>query len=76
MLEPAAGQVKSPGSSPAPAGNAQVRGGMLEQSNVSVADRVTDITTVSRNFGVMQRALAVLANDVDARAITELGRRS
>ena len=49
--------------------------GALEQSNVSVVERLAELTTASRSFESLQRALSVLMNDVDNRAITELGRR-
>lgn len=52
-----------------------VRSGSLEQSNVSVADRLAELTTVSRGFEALQRAMSVLMNDVDGRAIDHLGRR-
>jgi flagellar basal-body rod protein FlgF len=47
----------------------------LEQSNVSVVNAVTDLTSVTRSFETLQRAMSVLMNDVDGRAISELGRR-
>ena len=47
----------------------------LEQSNVSVVNSVTELTSVTRSFETLQRALSVLMNDVDGRAISELGRR-
>lgn len=52
-----------------------VRTGMLEQSNVSVVERMVQLTEVGRSFEALQRGLAVLMNDVDLRAITEFGRR-
>jgi flagellar basal-body rod protein FlgF len=54
---------------------AAVRPGALEQSNVSVPERLVELTNVSRNFATMERALSLLANDIDSRAISELGRR-
>jgi len=60
---------------PATVTNPALKSGSLEQSNVSVVDRVTELTSVSRSFETLQRALSVLMNDVDGRAITELGRR-
>ena len=66
---------RSDNEEPKPAVDSAVRPGALEQSNVSVVDRIAELTTVSRNFETMQRALSILANDVDLRAITELGRR-
>jgi flagellar basal body rod protein FlgG len=52
-----------------------VKPGALEQSNVSIADRLVELTSANRNFEALQRALSVLMNDVDSRAISELGRR-
>jgi flagellar basal-body rod protein FlgF len=52
-----------------------VRGGSLEQSNVSVADRLAELTSVSRGFEALQKSLSLLMNDVDGRAIEHLGRR-
>ena len=52
-----------------------VRSGSLEQSNVSVVERVAELTAVSRSFETLQRALSILVNDIDGRAISELGRR-
>jgi flagellar basal body rod protein FlgG len=50
-------------------------GGNLEQSNVSVAERLAELTTVSRGFEALQRSISLLLNDVDGRAIDQLGRR-
>jgi flagellar basal-body rod protein FlgF len=47
----------------------------LEQSNVSIVNAVTDLTSVTRSFETLQKAMSVLMNDVDGRAIAELGRR-
>ncbi len=58
----------------APPGTA-VRGGALEQSNVSVADRMAQLIEVRRTFEALQRGLTMLANDIDQRAINEFGRR-
>jgi flagellar basal body rod protein FlgG len=49
--------------------------GSLEQSNVSVVERVAELTEVSRGYQTLLRAVSVLMNDVDRGAITELGRR-
>jgi len=68
-------QFRSDDEEPHPALVSAVRPGALEQSNVSVMERLAELTNVSRNFGTMERALSLLANDVDLRAITELGRR-
>jgi flagellar basal-body rod protein FlgF len=53
----------------------RVVGGALEQSNVSVVDRMAALTELSRGFEALQRGVSVLMNDLDSRAITELVRR-
>jgi flagellar basal-body rod protein FlgF len=50
-------------------------GGALEQSNVSIVDRMAALTELSRGFEALQRGISVLENDLDSRAITELARR-
>ena len=60
---------------PRPAQASAVRAGALEQSNVSVVERMSELTSVARSFGSMEKALSTLANDIDSRAITELGKR-
>jgi flagellar basal body rod protein FlgG len=52
-----------------------IRAGSLEQSNVSVAERLAQLTTVSRGFEALQKSISMLMNDVDGRAIDHLGRR-
>jgi flagellar basal body rod protein FlgG len=54
---------------------AAIRSGSLEQSNVSVASRLSQLTTVSRGFEALQKSISLLMNDVDGRAIDHLGRR-
>jgi flagellar basal body rod protein FlgG len=51
-----------------------VRGGSLEQSNVSLVDRVAELTGVTRSFEALQKAMSLMMNDVDGRAIDQLGR--
>lgn len=63
------------GASPRPASESAVRSGALEQSNVSLVDRIAQLTGTSRSFESLQRAISIMSNDVDGRAITELGRR-
>jgi flagellar basal body rod protein FlgG len=53
----------------------KVIGGALEQSNVSVVDRMVALTEVSRGFEALQRGVSVLMNDLDSRIISELGRK-
>jgi flagellar basal body rod protein FlgG len=63
------------GALPGPASESAVRSGALEQSNVSLVNRIASLTDVSRSFESLQRAISIMSNDVDGRAITELGRR-
>ncbi len=53
----------------------RVLGGTLEASNVQLAERMVQLTEVSRAFEALQRGITTLMNDVDGRAISELGRR-
>jgi len=57
------------------AASPRVVGGALEQSNVTMVDRMVALTEVQRTFEALQRGVSVLMNDIDARAINELGRR-
>jgi len=66
---------RNDGSAPQDVDKPSIKAGALEQSNVSVVERMAELTTVARSFEALQRALSLLANDVDSRAITELGRR-
>lgn len=52
-----------------------IQAGALEQSNVSVADRLAAMTSVSRGFEALQKAMSLLMNEVDGKAIEQLGRR-
>lgn len=53
----------------------RIRGGALESSNVQLPERMVQLTEVSRAFEALQRGITTLMNDVDGRAISELGRR-
>jgi len=53
----------------------RVLGGALESSNVQLPERMVQLTEVSRAFEALQRGITTLMNDVDGRAISELGRR-
>jgi flagellar basal body rod protein FlgG len=57
------------------AAGALVRGKTIEGSNVSLPERMVQLTEAARAFEGLQRGLSVLFNDVEGRAITELGRR-
>jgi flagellar basal-body rod protein FlgF len=52
-----------------------VRGGTIEQSNVSMVSRMAQLTEVGRSFEALQRGVSTLMNDVDGSAIAQLGRR-
>jgi len=65
----------SPGASARPAADAAVRQRALEQSNVSLVERVAELTELSRGFEALQRGLGVLFNDIEGRAISEFGKR-
>jgi flagellar basal-body rod protein FlgF len=67
--------LRADGQTPVAAAKTVVRPGALEQSNVSVSDRLAELTTVSRGFEALQKAISMLMNDVDGRAIESLGRR-
>lgn len=64
----------APEAAPAPA-TTRIVGGALEGANVSVVDRMAALTEITRAFEGLQRGISVLANDIDGRAIAELGKR-
>ena len=49
--------------------DARIFAGSLEQSNVSVVERVAVMTEVSRAFEALQKGISVLMNEIDGRAI-------
>ena len=55
--------------------DARVIGGALEQSNVSIVDRMAALTDLTRGFEALQRGVSVLMNDLDSRVISELTRK-
>ena len=67
--------LSAPGQTPVAVEDPIVHGGALEQSNVTVADRLAELTTVSRSFEALQRSMSLLMNDIDGKAIDQLGRR-
>jgi flagellar basal-body rod protein FlgF len=69
------GRLRSGVATRAASPNTQVLGGTLEQSNVSLVERMAHLTEVNRSFEALQRGVSVLMNDIDQRAITDLGRR-
>lgn len=68
-------RLRAEGQEAKPADKAVIRSGSLEQSNVSVADRLAQLTSVSRGFEALQKAISLMLNDIDGRAIDQLGRR-
>jgi flagellar basal body rod protein FlgG len=52
-----------------------VRGGALEKSNVSMVERIAELTEVTRTFEALQKGVSMLMNDIDGRAISELGKK-
>jgi flagellar basal-body rod protein FlgF len=68
-------RLRNDGPAPTRVERPSLASGTLEQSNVSVVERLAELTTASRSFESLQRALSVLMNDVDNRMITEFGRR-
>jgi flagellar basal-body rod protein FlgF len=67
--------LRADGQTPTTMATPIVRSGSLEQSNVSMADRIASLTTVSRGFEALQKSISLMMNDVDGRAIEHLGRR-
>jgi len=68
-------RLRADGQTAVPMETPVVRGGTLETSNVSVAERLAQLTTVSRGFEALQKSISMMLNDVDGRAIDSLGRR-
>jgi flagellar basal-body rod protein FlgF len=68
--------LRADGQTPIDVAAPNMKAGTLEQSNVSVADRLAQLTSVSRGFEALQKSISMLMNDVDGRAIDSLGRRS
>jgi flagellar basal body rod protein FlgG len=70
-----AGRFAAPGVAPAGRPAARVRSGALEESNASVVDRMASLINVSRSVESLQRGISMIMNDIDGKAISELGRR-
>jgi len=58
------------------AAGTHVTAGALESSNVSVVNRIAELTEVTRTYETLLRSVSVLFNDIDRGAINELGRKS
>lgn len=67
--------VADPNVTPISAETSEVREGALEQSNVSVVDRIAQLAGANRSFESLQKAISVMSNELDGKAITELSRR-
>jgi flagellar basal-body rod protein FlgF len=67
--------LRADGATPTAVVEPRVRTGTLERANVSMVDRVAELTSVSRSFQALQKAISVLMNDVDGKAVETLGRR-
>jgi flagellar basal body rod protein FlgG len=63
------------GMTPAPIEHPEVFPGSLENSNVSTVERMAELTSLARTFEALQKAIAVMLNDVDGRTIDSLGRK-
>jgi flagellar basal body rod protein FlgG len=68
-------RLRAAGQPATPVERVTVFGSALEQSNVAVADRLAQLTTLSRSFEALQRSISLVMNDVDGRAIEAFGRR-
>jgi flagellar basal body rod protein FlgG len=64
-----------PGAAAPTAVDAKLVSGALEQSNISVVDRMAKLTEVSRNFEALNKGVTTLMTELDGRAISELARR-
>lgn len=74
LVRESTGRFRAAGS-PTEASSTNVRAGSLEQSNVSVVERMAQLTELARGFEALQRGVTILMNEIDGRAISELGRR-
>jgi flagellar basal body rod protein FlgG len=69
-----AARLRATGTPPVDVPAPRVVAGSLEQSNVSVVDRVAELTGMTRGFEALQKAMSLMMNDIDGRAIEQLGR--
>jgi flagellar basal body rod protein FlgG len=63
------------GAAPIESATSRLFSGSLEHSNASVVERMVTMTEVMRSFEGLQKGISVIMNEIDGRAITELGRR-
>ena len=62
------------GATPEPA-DVKLVTGAIEQSNVSIVDRMARLTELKRNFEALNKGVNTLMTELDSRAIAELARR-
>lgn len=53
--------------------NCTLRQGAIERSNVEPAAAMVELVTINRRFGMLQRAMMTLRNDIDKRLIDRVG---
>lgn len=75
LLREGAARFRAPEGAALEADDLGIRSGVLEQSNVSIFERLAEMTQTSRSFESLYRAIQTVMNDIDGRAINELGRK-
>jgi len=76
LARESAGRFRAPdGVQPEERPPAVIRARSLEGSNVSLVERMAQLTEVARGFEALQRGISILMNEVDGKAIAEFGRR-
>jgi flagellar basal-body rod protein FlgF len=66
--------LRSDGMAQQPVGRVALHGNALEESNVSVVERIAELTEVRRSFEALQKAIT-LGGTADSKAMEVLGRR-
>jgi flagellar basal body rod protein FlgG len=61
---------------PSPAATTLVRQGYLEGSNVRVPEAAVRLVLATRNFAMMRRVASLVSDEMNGRAVQELGRTS
>jgi flagellar basal body rod protein FlgG len=75
LVRESSAMLRADGAAPLPAPQATIRAGSLEQSNVSVVERVAELTNATRSFEALQKSMSLMMNDIAVRAIEVLGKR-
>jgi flagellar basal-body rod protein FlgF len=75
LVREGAALLRADGMTPTAIEHPEVFEGSLENSNVSTVERMAELTSVARSFEALQKAVAVMLNDVDGRTIDSLGRK-